>query len=81
MVTLDCIGNRGFCRHNVNCLVAERSAESLCGMAKEALGMSEWECGRMHRGAREAAAEHSLDVERARFHAVLGEIDRIWETG
>ena len=81
VVTLDCIGNRGFCRHNVNCLVAEGCAESLYGMAKKALGMPEQERGRMHRGAREAAAEHSLDVERTRFHAVLGEIDRIWETG
>ena len=24
-VTLDCVGNRGFCRHDENCLIAEHS--------------------------------------------------------
>ena len=78
VVTLDCIGNRGFCRHDDNCLVAERSPQSLFRMTNRALAMSALERRRMHRRARDTAAEHSLEVERVRFHAVLGDVDRLW---
>ena len=78
VVTLDCIGNRGFCLHEENCLVAERSPESLLAMTRRALAMSAPERAGMHRRARETAARHSLDAERARFHAVLADIDRLW---
>ena len=78
VVTLDCIGNRGFCRHEDNCLVAESSPESLLQMTNRVFAMSEVERRRMHRRARDTAAEHSLEVERARFHAILGDVDRLW---
>ena len=81
VVTLDCIGNRGFCRHDDNCLVAESSPESLVRMTERALAMSASERRRMHRQARDTAAGHSLEVERARFHAVLGDVDRLWRMG
>ena len=80
-VTLDCIGNRGFCRHDENCLIAEHSPESLLHVTKSALAMSAPERGRMHRQARDTAAGHSLEVERQRFHAILGDIDRLWREG
>ena len=32
----------------------------------------------MHRQARAVAARYSLEAERARFHAVLGDVDRLW---
>ena len=35
VVTQDCVGNRGFCRHAENCLLAEHDAKSLLGMTKE----------------------------------------------
>ena len=78
VVTLDCIGNRGFCRHDENCLVAEHGRESLFRASRRALAMSAAERCRMHRRARDTAAEHSLDVERQRFEAVLGDIDSLW---
>ena len=81
VVTLDCIGNRGFCHHEDNCLIAERSPESLFRATKRALAMSVPERGRLHRRARDTAASHSLDAERARFHAILGDIDQLWRTG
>ena len=80
VVTMDCIGNRGFCRHEDNCLVAEVSPGSLLRMTKRALAMSAGERRRMHRVARDTVAEHSLEVERGRFHAILGDIDRLWRT-
>ena len=78
MVTLDCIGNRGFCRHEDNCLVAGPEPESLFGETRRALALSGAERGRLHRRARATAAGHSLDAERARFRALLGDIDRLW---
>ena len=81
VVTLDCIGNRGFCRHEDNCLVAEPTPESLFRVTKRALAMSAPERLLMHRRARDIAAGHSLEAEGVRFHAILGDIDRLWRTG
>ena len=78
VVTLDCIGNRGFCRHEVNCLVAEHNSDSLFTETKKALAMPAPERGRMYRAARDTATRHSLEAERVRFHAVLGDVDRLW---
>ena len=81
VVTLDCVGNRGVCRHEDNCLLAEPNAESLFDMTCRAHGMSASERAGMHRQARDTAAAHSLEAERARFHAVLGDVDHLWRTG
>ena len=78
VATLDCVGNRGFCRHEDNCLVAESSPESLFRATTRMLAMSAAQRRRMHRRARATAVEHSLEVERARFHAILGDVDRLW---
>ena len=78
VVTLDCIGNRGFCGHEENCLIAEPSPDLLSAAVTRALAMRSPERERMHRQARKTAARHSLEVERARFHAVLGDVDRLW---
>ena len=78
VVTLDCIGNRGFCRHEESCLIAEHDPESLFRSTTRALAMSAAERLRMHRRTRDTAAEHSLDAERSRFHAILGDVDRLW---
>ena len=81
VVTLDCIGNRGFCRHEDNCLIANDDAESLLETTKRALAMSIREREHMRRGARATAVEHSIKVERARFHAVLRDVDQLWREG
>ena len=81
VVTLDCIGNRGFCHHDENCLIAGHGVESLLSATKRALDLSAPECERLLQRARDTAAEHSLEAERARFHAILGDIDRLWRTG
>lgn len=81
VVTLDCVGNRGFCHHDRNCLIAEPRADSLLDMTKRALARSGPERGPLHRHARDTVLGHSLEAERARFHAVLKDIDRLWRTG
>ena len=67
VVTLDCIGNRGFCRHDANCLVAEHDPESLFRATRRVLAMAVPERERMHRQAGDTAAGHSLEAERSRF--------------
>ena len=41
------------------------------------------QCEKLSRDrTRDAAAQHSLDAERERFHAILKDVDRLWgETG
>ena len=80
VVTLDCIGNRGFCHDHWNCVIAEPNSESLFRAVRKALTMPPCERGRMHLWARKTAARHSLELERKRFHALLDDIDRLWQT-
>ena len=78
VVTQDCMGNRGFCRHEENCLIAGYTPDSLVEATSRALTMRGRERRRMRRRARDTAAEHSLEIERQRFHAILADIDRLW---
>ena len=78
VVTLDCIGNRGFCHHEENCLIAEPGLDSLLDATKRALDLPAPEREGLLRRARDTAAGHSLDDERARFHAILRDVDRLW---
>ena len=80
VVTLDCIGNRGFCHDHWNCIIAKPDPGSLFRAVRRVLAMSASEHGRMHRRARDTVARHSLKVERRRFHSVLRDIDRLWRT-
>ena len=81
VVTLDRVGNRGFCHHDRNCFIAKPCAGSLLDMTKRALVEPALQRGHLHRRARGTALRHSLEAERARFHAILKDIDRIWRTG
>ena len=78
VVTLHCVGNLGFCHDHWNCVIAEPNPESLRRAVERVLAMTPAERGRMHGRARETALRHSLALERARFHAILRDIDRLW---
>lgn len=78
LVTLDCVGNRGFCHHEHNCVVAEDDAESLARATIRAAGMPRTDRHRLHANAADTVRAHSLEAERQRFHALLLDIDRIW---
>ncbi len=78
VITLDCIGNRSFCRHDWNCIIAERTAESLVAATHSALLLPVVRREKLRERALLTAGEFTLARERARFHAILGDIDRIW---
>ena len=78
VVTLDCIGNRGFCKDGENCLIAKPNPDSLWSAMKTALNMSDPERERLLQGAQETVAEHSLEAERKQFQEILKDVDRLW---
>ena len=78
VVTNDCIGNRSFCFHEHNCMIAERSVDSLVSTTMRVLAMDRVEREKLLLGARASVENHSLDSERTRFQAVLQDIDQLW---
>ena len=78
VVTLDCIGNRGFCTHEENCLIAEPAADPLAAAVQRALSLGAKQEQNLRAHAASTARQYSLDAERQRFHAVLRDIDGLW---
>lgn len=77
-VTLDCVGNRGFCRHRRNCLVASDNAPSLLRMIRAGLEMPAAQRDQLLGAAGDTVANHTLDAEREKFQSLLTNIDEIW---
>ena len=78
VVTLDCVGNRSFCRHSENCLIAEPSAAAIVDAIRDATRLSPTRREQLLRGAAETISRHSLSTERERFGEVLANVDQIW---
>ncbi|MYE11807.1 MAG: glycosyltransferase [Gammaproteobacteria bacterium] len=78
VVTLDCVGNRGFCRDGENCMVAPPDAGALADATVRAVGLSEAQRERLLAAAAETVATHSLAAECARFRALLADVDELW---
>lgn len=81
VVTLDCVGNRGFCHDRQNCLVAQPTAARIAATVAAGVSMPRTVREEMHLRASDTVRAHSLDAERAGFHAILGDIDRLWRDG
>ena len=79
VVTLDGIGNRGYCQHGHNCFLAEADPASLTAAVIEATRLSVSDRQRIHANAAETVRMHSLDRERRQFHDLLLDIGRIWQ--
>ena len=81
VVTLDCIGNRGFCHHDDNCLVARPRPRFLLDETLRALALPVAERGRMH----PAPVTPSLSIPstpRGRVsRRFLRDIDQLWVMG
>ncbi len=78
VVTLDAVGNRGFCRDGENCVVAEQDPDSLARAVGHAFWRPEDARAGLLAGGTETVAAHALHVERSRFHAVLRDVDELW---
>ena len=78
VVTLDCVGNRGFCHNNENCLIAPEDPDLLTGATIRALALNPKARKALRRCADETVRQHSLAGERQRFHEILSDIQSIW---
>ncbi len=78
VVTLDAIGNRGFCLDGENCIVAEPAPDALAGAVGHAFWLPAETRAGFLAGASETVSAHALHVERSRFHAVLRDVDGLW---
>ena len=78
VVTLDAVGNRGFCRDGENCVLAHPDAESLASAVAHGLHLSEEALDGLLARSAETVMAHALEIERSRFHAVLGDVDSLW---
>ena len=77
-VTLDCVGNRGFCHDRRNCFIAQPTGQSLCATVQAAVKVPPAARETMFRNAHDTVQHHSLAAERARFHKLLEGVDNIW---
>jgi len=78
VVCPDCVGNRSFCIPGVNAFRPEFRFDDIVQDAETALGLEEPTAAGLRRGATETARNHSLEVEREKFHQVLAELDALW---
>jgi hypothetical protein len=78
VVVPDVIGNRSFCIDGVNCFMPQFDEEGVVATAERALTLSAPEAERIRAEATRTVATHTLDQERASFHAVLNRLDDLW---
>lgn len=74
----DCVGNRNYCKHGVNCYMPEYQFNSLIDSAVMALNMNSGEYDIMVREGLLTSEEHSLKKEENSFLEIMNNIDQIW---
>jgi hypothetical protein len=80
VVVPDVVGNRSFCFGGVNCLMPEFDEDSVVAAVEQAVSLTTADSERLREEAARTVASHSLDHERAQFHAVLAQLDELWAT-
>ena len=79
VVAPDCVGNRSFCKHEVNCFMPDLDVESL-----EAAAVSAWEALQagdshaMQQSAKLTLQRHTLQRERRNFHRLLEDMNHAY---
>ncbi len=74
----DCVGNRGFCAHNINCIMPGYGLAELVKAVLRGWSMDPVESHRIVAAGRQTAFEHGLNHERRKFLEIMDNIDRIW---
>ena len=87
VVVPDCIGNRGFCTHKLNCLIPEYTLDAMLNSITEALHLCNhttdlyaMELVNIKKHAQATVAQHSLHRERQEFLSILQQLDTLWAT-
>jgi glycosyltransferase involved in cell wall biosynthesis len=79
VVTVDCVGNRSFCRDGETCLLPRRSARAIARATLELLRDEEEELAPMLAAGRRQSEAHSLEREREAFLAILDRTPELWQ--
>lgn len=79
LVTLDCIGNRSFCQHSLNCLMALPTPRSVVACVARASALKRDELASYADRMSATVAAHSLQAERSRFQDVLRQARDLWK--
>ena len=76
----DCVGNRGFCLPDVNCLMPSFSEENISENCDRAYRMleSQERLVSFRRAAARTLAKHSPERERRKFLRVMDRLDQLW---
>ncbi len=76
----DCVGNRGFCLPDVNCLMPSFSEENISENCDRAYRMlqSQERLVSFRRAAASTLAKHSPERERRKFLRVMDRLDQLW---
>jgi glycosyltransferase involved in cell wall biosynthesis len=80
LIVPDVVGNRSFCLGGVNCLMPDFNEDSVVDAVEQAVALTTADSDRLRGEAARMVATHSLDHERAQFHAVLARLDELWAT-
>ena len=78
LVQYDCAGSRDYLRQGSNAQVPDRDAGAIAQTVLDLVGDPHACAALAHTAARDAMA-FDLDIERQRFHALLDDIDALWE--
>ena len=74
----DCIGNRSFCKDQVNCLMPIYNIDSILDSIKYATNLSTKQVEQILGNAQIQASKHTLQNESEQFLAIMQNIDHIW---
>ena len=78
VVCPDCVGNRSFSLPGVNAFRPAFQFDDMVQDTETALTLEKSAAEALLRGAAETARNHTLAVERDRFHQVLADLDALW---
>ncbi|HEY1772243.1 MAG TPA: glycosyltransferase [Gammaproteobacteria bacterium] len=78
VVCADCVGNRSFAQHGVNCFKPEGGPQAMVKSAQQALALAPAPREAMLAAGRATAAAHSMARERAAFLKILVDLQGLW---
>ncbi len=78
VVTMDCIGNRGFCFSMRNCLLTHYIVESALSSIQTALALPAERRNTILNNAVETARAFSMQQETRKYQLLLQEVDELW---
>lgn len=74
----DCIGNRSFCKDNINCFMPKYEIEFIVEKTRLAMTMDNLKYAEMIKQGKQTSRHYSLAEEEQSFLEIMKKIDQIW---